>query len=123
MPRLLNRFAATVVIAAAPMFLLPATASAEDTTTFTFEMTYDDAALAYPSGATFVLEDLRRQARQACTLTAPITQVAKIDRGCMTDVVHQAVSTIDNDMLSEAYTQDSVNANPSDEDVQVASAD
>ncbi|MEM6410955.1 MAG: UrcA family protein [Pseudomonadota bacterium] len=93
------KFTAASLIAAG----LATSAMAESTVSYSVKMSFDVAQLNTASGATLVLDDLSRQAEDACSFVEPILRTERIDDACVADVVRQSVIAINNSALTEAY--------------------
>ena len=104
MTRLLPTVAITsaLIVSAAA---ISAPAYAESETTQTVTLTYDLEELKSPIGAIDVLEDLERQAREACVTVVPLIRTESVDNDCVSGVLTQAISRIDNAQLTTAYEQ------------------
>lgn len=92
-------------LAAAALFagLMSAPALADRAVTQTVSLTYDVAALGDAEGTVSVLDDLSRQAIDACTTERPILRTEITDEACVEDVLHQAILAIGNGNLIETY--------------------
>lgn len=66
-------------------------------------LTYNVTELQSDAAAFTVLNDLERQAREACVSVEPILNTETVDASCVSDVLDQAVKGIDNDALTAAF--------------------
>ncbi|MEM9669418.1 MAG: UrcA family protein [Pseudomonadota bacterium] len=91
---------ATAAIAATS---IATSAMAEDTISYDVTMRFDEANLSTPAGVSAVLVSLNRQAEDACSFVEPILRTERVDAACASDVVRQAVASINNAALTEAF--------------------
>ncbi len=99
----MTTFSAKLVAAALIVGLMSAPALAERAVTQTVSLSFDEAALATAKGSTRVLQDLSRQAVDACTTERPILRTEITDEACVEDVLRQAILAIGNGDLTETY--------------------
>lgn len=102
----MNRFLPTAVLVStftlsAALFSAPA--HAERITSEPVTLKYDRLALQAQTGANTVLSDLQRQARKACMSVDPVLRTQFVDDVCVSDILEQAVSKIDDPALTSAY--------------------
>ncbi|MEO1475908.1 MAG: UrcA family protein [Pseudomonadota bacterium] len=93
------KFAAASLVAAS----FASTAIADDVVSYDVTIRFDEAQLSTPYGAATVLGDLSKQAEDACSFVEPILRTERVDAECAADVVRQAVISINNTALTEAY--------------------
>lgn len=102
----MTRFLPTVAaigaaIVSAGVFTTPALADTLVTKPVT--LSYDIVKLGSTGAVHDVLNQLERQARDACTTIKPVLRTETIDQDCVQDVMVQAVSGIDNAALTEVF--------------------
>ncbi|MEO0983799.1 MAG: UrcA family protein [Pseudomonadota bacterium] len=88
---------------AAACALSAAASAKENVVTFQTEIFVEAELMESPEGAFATLQSIESQARKACRISSVASRTPRTDKVCVNDVVHQAVSKIDNVMLSAAY--------------------
>jgi len=78
-------------------------ASADSYSEITAELTFSRDQLATENGANAVLRSLERQAAKHCRRVSMVAVGLETDRVCVEDMVHQAVTQIEDETLARSY--------------------
>jgi UrcA family protein len=100
-----TRLAAILAAATTAASLGLAAASAQERIPITFEYQLDRSVLSSPQGANRVYNDLRREARQACSLRGAYgrSTLDAIDYDCVAELVDKVVSAAASRTLSARH--------------------
>lgn len=94
-------------------------AHAQDRVSESVVLTFDETALSDRATARKVLSSLKVQARKACSTETPLTRVSLVDQVCVEDVLDQAITAINDPMLTNIFAQ----VEETSEAIKVASVD
>ena len=94
----------TILLSSAILALAPAVQASEQTP-FQAAISVNTQAIADQSSATTELANIERQARDACRYESESVLATQVDQSCVSDLMSQVVSSVENAELSTAFSR------------------